>query len=130
MKEKATGFYFTLAAALLSIAGLVLYSGVMYRLTIVYVFCAAAAMLTLITVICAIKGIHRAVFGALPVINAALMASAGAWAVSLMVNQIGYVIAELDDKSTIMGLIYFEIAAVLAMLLNIIASFMKQEKNA
>lgn len=129
MKDKAVGFYLTLAATVLSIVGLVLYTNVLYKLPVVYVFCIAAIVLTVVVLVGAFTGKKIPAADYLPVINAALMACAAVWAVYLMVNQIGYVIAELDDKSTIMGLIYFEVAAVVAMLLNIVASFMRQEKQ-
>lgn len=129
MKDKAIGFYFSIAAAILSAAGLILYSGVMYKLSIVYVFCAIPVVLFVIVLVCSLTGKNHLVFEYLPVANAACMACAAVWAVYLMVNQIGYVVAALDDKSTIMGLIYFEVAAVLAMIINIVAAFMGQSRK-
>lgn len=129
MKDKAVGFYITIIAAVLSAIGLILYPKVMYKLPIVYIFCTLAVVITVIAVVLSAMGKKITVLKFLPVVNSVLMASAAVWAVNLMVNQIGYVIAELDEKSTIMGLIYFEVAAVLSMLLNIISSFMNQEKD-
>ncbi len=128
MKDKAMGFYFTLVAAILSLAGLIIYPSVMYRLPIVYGFCAAAVLLTIIVVFSSFIGKTVSLFRFLPVINSSLMASAAVWAVYLMVNQLGYVVAELDSKSTIMGLVYFEVVAVLSMLINIVGAFLKQDK--
>lgn len=128
MKDKAVGFYFTLIAAVLAVIGLILYPNVMYKLPVVYVFCIAAIVLTLIVLAGSFAGKQIPASDYLPVINAALMACAAVWAVYLMVNQIGYVIAELDEKSTIMGLVYFEVAAILAMLVNIAGAFLRQDK--
>lgn len=128
MRNKAVGFYFTLVAAVLALVGIILYPNVMYRLPVVYVLCAAALVLTIAVTICSIMNKKVRAFDYLPVVNAVLMASAAVWAIYLMVNQIGYVVAKLDEQSTIMGLIYFEVVALAGMLLNIIASFLKQEK--
>lgn len=128
MKDKTIGFYLTLVAAVLSLIGAVLYPQVMYQLPVVYICCIAAVVLAVIVTVLSLKGGAKPIFGYLPTVNAILMACAAVWAVYLMVNQIGYVVSELDDKSTIMGLIYFEIAAVLSMIINIVSSFFKQEK--
>lgn len=128
MKNKAIGFYFTLIAAILSIVSLVLYGGVMYKLPVVYAFCVLPVVLVVVAVALSFAGKSVPVFQYLPVVNAALAACAAIWAVYLMVNQIGYVIAALDDKSTIMGLIYFEAVTLLSMLLNIIGAFLRQDK--
>lgn len=127
MKDKAMGFYFTLFAAVLAIIGLILYPNVMYKLPVVYVFCIAAIVLTIMVLAGEFTGKRVPASDYLPVINAALMACAAVWAVYLMVNQIGYVIAELDDKSTIMGLVYFEVVVIVAMFVNIVGAFLKQE---
>lgn len=129
MKDKAIGFYFTLIAAILSAAGMILYNNVMYKIPLVYVFCLIAVLLTSIVVLSAFMGKTKKIFHFLPVVNAALMSSAAIWAVYLMVNQLGYVVAGLDKKSTIMGFVYFEIVVFLSILLNILASFFRQENK-
>lgn len=131
MKEKkAKGFYLSMAGAVISLLCVFVYGMVMYRMTPVYLMLAAAVVLGIIGFLLYGKFGNRAVFALLPIINAALMASAAVWGVSLMVNQIGYVISGLDGMDTIMGLIYFEIAAVISMLLNIVASFLPMAKEA
>lgn len=129
MAKKSIGFYFSLIAAVISLVAVFLFGGVTYKDSIVYVFLIAAVVVeALVLVLSGMKG-NLPLLDWAPIINAALMASAAVWGVSLMVNQIGYVIAGLDEMSTIMGLIYFEVAAVAGMLLNIIASFMRQGKQ-
>lgn len=126
MKGKTTGFYMTIAAAVLSIVGAILYGSVMYRMNLVYGFLAASAVLGVLAFVLNKMSISAVI----PVINSALTASAAVWAVSLMVNQIGYVVAGLDGMDTIKGFIVYEVVAVLAMLLNIIASFLPMKKEA
>lgn len=129
-KNKAVGFYFAAIAAVLSVVGVVLYGSVMYRYTPVYYMLGAAIAVAVIGLGGTLAMGHKALFSAVPVINAALSASAAVWAASLMVNQIGYVIAGLDDMSTINSWIVFMVITVAAMLLNIIASFLPMAKEA
>ena len=126
-KKKAGGFYLTLAAAVLTIVGVVLYGSVMYKMNAVYILLAAAIVLGVLAFVLAGK---TAAVNMIPVVNAVLMASAAVWSANLMVNQIGYVIAGLDGIDTIQSFIVFCVLAVTAMLLNIIASFMPMVKEA
>lgn len=126
-KKKAGGFYLTIAAAVLAIVGAVLYGSVMYKMNEVYILLAAAIVLGVLAFVLAGK---TALVSLIPVVNAVLMASAAVWSANLMVNQIGYVIAGLDGMDTIQGFIVFCVIAVVAMLLNIIASFMPMAKEA
>ena len=68
--------------------------------------------------------------GLIPIVNAALLASAAVWGASLMVNQISYVVAGLDGMDTIQGFIVFAVLCVCGMLLNIIAAFLPAAKEA
>lgn len=124
LANKAAGFYLTAAAAVVALAGIIVYGSVMYRFTPVYVLLAAAVVVEIAAVI--LK--NRAFGDVIPVINAVLTASAAVWSAMVMVNQIGYVIASLDPVSTITSYIVYVAVAVIAMLLNIIAAFMKQDK--
>lgn len=124
MKGKTAGFYLTIAALLLSVAGVILYGSVMYKLTLVYGLLGAAIVLGVLVFVLGGKTIGAVI----PVLNAVLMASAAVWAASLMVNQIGYVIAGLDGIETIQSFIVYEAVAVIGMLFNIIASFLPMKK--
>lgn len=126
-KKKAGGFYLTLVAAVLAIVGVILYGSVMYKMNAVYILLAAAIVLGILAVILTGK---TAAVNLIPVVNAVLMASAAVWSANLMVNQIGYVIAGLDGVDTIQSFIVFCVLAVIAMLLNIVASFMPMVKEA
>lgn len=126
-KKKAGGFYLTVAAAVVAILGIVLYGSVMYKMNEVYILLAAAIVLGVLAVV--LTG-RTSVANLIPVVNAALMASAAVWSANLMVNQIGYVIAGLDGMDTIQGFVVFCTAAVIGMLLNIVASFLPMAKEA
>jgi hypothetical protein len=119
--KKAMGYYLTIAAAVLAIVGALLYGSVMYKLTLVYGFLAAAIVLGVVAAVFA--GKHKLV-NIIPIINGALMASAAVWSASLMVNQIGYVVSGLDGVETIQSFIIFCVICVIGMILNIVASFL------
>lgn len=126
-KKKAGGFYLTLVAAVLAIVGVILYGSVMYKMNAVYILLAAVIVLGILAFVLTGK---TALANLIPVVNAVLMASAAVWSANLMVNQIGYVIAGLDGVDTIQSFIVFCVLAVIAMLLNIVASFMPMVKEA
>lgn len=125
LANKAVGFYLTAAAAVLALAGIVVYGTVMYKFTPVYILLAAAVIAEIVSVV-----MKKQVFcEVIPIINAVLTASAAVWSAMVMVNQIGYVIASLDPISTITTYIVYLAVAIAAMLFNIIAAFMNQEKE-
>lgn len=129
-KKQSIGFYAMILAAILSVAGLAVYGSVMYTLNLVrYLLIAAVALAAVVIVLTFVIG-HKSIFSAVTVINAALMAASAVYGASLMVNQIGYVIAGLDDMSTIQSFITFTVIAVISMLLYIIASFLPMAKEA
>lgn len=125
--KKAMGYYLTIAAAVLAIVGALLYGSVMYKLTLVYGFLAAAIVLGVVTAVFAGK---NKLVNIIPIINGALMASAAVWSASLMVNQIGYVVSGLDGVETIQSFIIFCVICVLGMILNIVASFLPMAEAA
>jgi hypothetical protein len=128
MKNKTVGFYITLVAAILSAIACIIYRSVMYRLGAVYMLCIIAVLIAIATVVMSVKNGSNKIYDFVPVVNAVLMASAAVWGVNLMVNEIGYVVADLDTFDAIQSLVVFEIIAVISLILNIVASFMKQYK--
>jgi hypothetical protein len=128
MKNKTVGFYITLVAAILSAIACIIYRSVMYRLGTVYMLCIIAVLIAIATVVMSVKNGSNKIYDFVPVVNAVLMASAAVWGVNLMVNEIGYVVADLDTFDAIQSLVVFEIIAVISLILNIVASFMKQYK--
>ena len=129
-KANGIGFYFMTIATILAIVACVMYGSVMYKYQPVYIMLGVAIALGVLAVVLTFAMGGKGVFGIVPVINAALMGSAAVWSASLMVNQIGYVVAGLDGMETINGFVYFCVVAVIAMLFYIIASFAPMYKEA
>ena len=125
-KDRALGVYLVCVAAIIALVAAILYKNVMYRYQPVYYFLIGAIVLGVVAFLLA-KAVPL-LAGLIPVINAALMACAAVWGASLMVNQIGYVVAGLDGMDTIQGFIVFAVLCVVGMLLNIIAAFMPAAK--
>ena len=123
--KKSIGLYLTLVAGIIAIVEA---GKVMYTFQPVYYFLAAAIVLAVLSFV--LVGFNKVVTGFIPVVNAALMASAAVWSASVMVNQIGYVISGLDGMDTIMSFIIFCSLAVVGMLVNIVASFLPVAKEA
>lgn len=65
----------------------------------------------------------------IPIVLAALMASVAVWATGPMVNQLGWVVAGLDEFSVLMPYIYFMACAVLGLLVSIIAAFLPMSRR-
>lgn len=129
MAKKSAGFYFTIVATILFIVGTVMYTSVMYTNTVVFVMLALAIIWEVLVVVLSGKFGDKAFFNWTPVIGAVLAAAAAVWGAELMVNQIGYVIAGLDEMGTIMSFIYYEVVMVVTLLVCIICSFLKQTKD-
>ena len=121
-KERTFGAYLTCCGAIIAVIAAILYRNVMYKYTPVYYFLIGAIVLSVVGFFLAT--IIPVAAGLIPVINAALMASAAVWAASLMVNQIGYVVAGLGGIDTIMAFIIFATVAVLGMIIYIISACM------
>lgn len=129
-KKQSAGFYALILGAVLSVAGLVTYGSVMYTMSLVRYLLIAAVVLAAVVVVLTFTVGYKSVFSAVTVINAALMAAAAVYGASLMVNQIGYVIAGLDEMSTINSFITYTVIAVVSMLVYIVASFLPMAKEA
>ena len=125
--KKSIGLYLTLVAGIIAIVEAVYY-GKVYTFQPVYYFLAAAIVLAVLSFV--LVGFNKVITGFIPVVNAALMASAAVWSASVMVNQIGYVISGLDGMDTIISFIIFCSLAVVGMILNIVASFLPVAKEA
>ncbi len=123
-KNKSGGFYLTILAAILTIVALVAYGNVMYTYSTITVLLVIALALELLPLLWN----NEILTGAAPVLNAALLASAGMWSASVMVNQIAYVISGLDEVSTIVSYIVYAAVTIVGILLNIAAAFLKWEK--
>lgn len=125
MKNRASGFYLTLVAAILALVDVILYGKVMYTMPVVYGVLIAAVVVELLAIV-----INKRVFNNfLPIIEGVLLGYGLAMSFFVMVNQIGYVIAGLDKIDTLYSFIAFAVIAGIAMLLSIVAGFLKQQKD-
>ncbi len=123
MKNKSKGFYLTAAAAVLSLVGICLYPTVQYQWIGAYILLAIAVVL-------AAGGafIKCGCANLIPCVNAVLTASAAVWATKPMVDPIAYVVSALDPFSTILTFVIFVALVAVAMILNIVAAFIPQNK--
>ena len=125
-QKKKIGVFLTLFAGVLSIVSCIVYTQVMYTLPVVYI-----AMIALVLVAAASFFANLDILTKIaPVLAAFLAATAIIWGVNPMVNQIGYVIAGLDEIGTILPLLISMGIMVLVMLMTIVSSFMKQKEEA
>ncbi|MCD8127507.1 MAG: hypothetical protein LUD82_08730 [Clostridiales bacterium] len=122
--NKSGSFYTTGLAAILTLVALIVYNSVMYTYTLIYVLLVAALVLEVLPLVW-----NNAILtGVVPVVNAVLNGAAGMGSAVVMVNQIAYVVTGLDQMSTIVSYIVFASVAIVAMLVNIVAAFLKWEK--
>ncbi|MCD8366592.1 MAG: hypothetical protein LUC48_00985 [Clostridiales bacterium] len=122
--NKSGSFYATGLAAILSLVSLIVYTNVMYTYTLIYVLLVAALVLEVLPLF-----LNNAILtGVVPVVNAVLMGAAGMGSAVVMVNQIAYVVTGLDQMSTIISYIVFASVAIVAMVVNVVAAFLKWEK--
>ena len=121
-KEKSIGVYLTLAGGIIAVIAVILYRTVMYKYQPVNYMLIGAIAVSVLGFL--IASAVPALAGLAPVVGAALMASSVVWGASLMVNQIGYVVAGLDGVDTIMSFIIFAIVALVGMVMYIIAAFL------
>ncbi len=122
--NKSGSFYLTGLAAILTLVALIVYNSVMYTYTLIYVLLVAALVLEVLPLFLNIPFLT----GAAPVANAVLNGAAGMGSAVVMVNQIAYVVTGLDQMSTIVSYIVFASVAIVTMLVNIVAAFLKWEK--
>lgn len=125
-RKKKLGLYLVLIAGILSLAGCIAYTQVMYKLPAVFVLLILLAAVAVVDFVKDIELLNKIA----PVITAFLASSAVIWAVNPMVNQIGYVVSGLDEIGTIIALIISGVFMALAMIASIVAAFMKQREAA
>lgn len=118
------GWWLVVAAGALSMIALPVYSTVTYRSMLVYALIGlTVAAVCVCAVLCASRGWRRWM-NILPVMTSALVAFSSVWAVSLMVNPLGYVVSGLNPMGTILGFIVFESLCLLSVVLFIVSAFL------
>ena len=122
-RKKTVGFYFALAAAVLSLAGAFVYRGVTYKSTAVYAVLIIAAVLeVLIVVLSAVKEL-RTEYNIAAMISSVLMMTGAALSIRPMVREIANTIAGLNEWSVLYTYFLYIALTLLGGLLFLIASF-------
>ena len=122
-QKKSVGFIFAVIAAALSLVACVVYTQVMYKLPVVFVFLILAIAVTVALFV--LTGKNHPAKEFLTLLSTIFIAGAAGAGFYLMVNQIGYVIAGLDGIDTILSFIVFEAITLVAMIVGIIGNFLK-----
>jgi hypothetical protein len=123
LKNRGIGCYFVLVSAVLSIVSLIIYGTVLHKMTSVFVLTILAVVLAIVAI--AGSKNDNPIFSWVTCVNAALMGLAAAVSANVMVDAIGYVVSGLNTFDTIQSYIVYLVVAVVAMVLDIIAGFLK-----
>lgn len=124
MKNKlGFGAYMSIVAAILALVACLLYRKVMYTYQPVYYMLIGTAVAAVVGILLA--KVLPGVANYIPIVMSFLLFSAMVWGTSLMVNQLGYVIAGLDGVNTIISYFIFIGFTLAAGVVALIASFLK-----
>jgi hypothetical protein len=115
--------FLSIVAAVLALVDIFLYRTVMYTYTPVYYMLGGVIVLALLG--CVLAKVAPRIANYVPIGMVFLLASAIVWGSMLMVNQIAYVISGLDGVDTIVSYIFFAGFTFAAVVISLIASFMK-----
>ena len=126
--KKAAGVFLTLLAGVLAVVSIIAYRSVANINPNVYYMLGGAIVLAVIAFL--IAGKLPRLAGYFPICVAALLGSAAVWGAKLMVNELGWAVAGLNEWSTLTGFIVFIACAVVGMLFAIIAAFLPMTKKA
>lgn len=122
------GAYMSIVAGILAIVACVLYRTVMYQYQPVFYMLIGAAVLAVVGLLIA-KALPK-LANYIPILMVFLLFSAMVWGSMLMVNQIGYVVAGLDNVSTILSYFVFVGFTLAAGVVALVASFLRMGEKA
>lgn len=125
-QKKSIGFIFAIIAAALSLVACIVYTQVMYKLPVVFVFLILAILVTVGLFVLSNKDHPAKEF--ISLLSTILIAGAAGAGFYLMVNQIGYVISGLDGIDTILSFIVYEVITIVAMIISIVGNFLPVTK--
>ena len=129
LANKTVGFYFTIAATILAVIGLVNYSSASGAIRIVFVLVGAAiAVEALLLVLSALIG-NRTALNLASSVCAVLMATALVQSFTTQLDPLGFVVSGLYTIDQVMAFLIFAGFAAASMLLYIVASFMNLGKQ-
>ena len=126
--KKAAGVFLTLLAGVLAVVAIIAYKSVANIDTKVFIMLGCAIALAVVAFV--IAGKMPKLAGYIPVCMAALLASAAVWGAKLMVNELGWAVAGLNEWNTLTSFIVFCGCSAIGMLVSIIAAFLPMAKSA
>lgn len=123
LSKKTVGFYITVAAAILSIVGLVFYVGYRGAKTTASVLVAASIVVEVVLIVASKAVGNKPVLNLASTLSAVLLASGIMISLPSQIDGFGYLVAGLYSFDDMRNAIFFLIPGVIALVLYIIASF-------
>lgn len=124
LAKKTTGFYLTVLAAILALVALLFYKSAETPAGIVFVLVPIAAVVELVLILGSAFAGNRGVFNLAATVNAVLIAAALVLSFSTQLDYLGWVVSGLYSPNQILSFVTFAAITAVAMLLNVIASYM------
>ncbi len=128
--KRALGLYLGIVVAALGIAGFVLNGSVANSIGSVSVLLVIAAVIEIGIVALSLAAGARPVYNLISIVTTVLFASALVRSFAPQMNQLGSVVAGLDDVSTLSGFFTFVGVVAVGMILSIVANFLGKAKSA
>lgn len=121
--KRTVGFYLGAVAAVLGIVSVVLNHTVANSTGTAAAFLIAAAALEILAFAASLATGARPVYNLIPIVTSALFAAALVMSFAPQMNQLGNVVAGLDDPSSLQSFFIFVGVAAAGLLVSIVSSF-------
>ncbi|MBQ8094146.1 MAG: hypothetical protein IJ242_11300 [Clostridia bacterium] len=129
LKNKTAAFYLMIAAAILSIIGIFFYrTSYVVETHIQIIVCAAVALTVVMAVLAGLKSEPR-FLNLCATVNAVILGVALILSASAQMDPLGFWIAGLYTYAQVKGYIFFAVLILIAIIFNLIASFMDLYKK-
>lgn len=121
--KRTLGCYLGVAAAVIAIAGAVLNSGVSSSDGTVSILLAVAAAIEILAFALSLAAGSRPIYNLIPIVTSVLFAYALVVSFSPQMNQLGNVVAGLDEASSLQGFFVFVGVTAAGLLVSVVSSF-------
>lgn len=121
--KRTVGFYLGAVAAVLGIVSIVLNNGVPNSIGPVTMMLIAAVVIEVIFLVLPLATGARPVYNLVSIVTSALFAAALTYSFGPQMNQLGNVVAGLDDPSSLQSFFLFVGVAAAGLLVDIVSSF-------
>lgn len=121
--KRSAGFYISVLAAVIGAVGIVMYRGVTYKNSAVYVVTIAAVILEVLLIILSLLRGVRTEYNIVLIAETVLAITGAAISAGSMATEIAYVISGLNEAATIYSYIQYIVLAVVSWLLFLISSY-------